>query len=298
MNLCKIIRSGVIGFLFLCGVENVMSEYIINLAWTPNSENVSHYCIYRSANNDSSFIMLATVAHPDTTFSDENVKANEHYYYVATVVSIEGLESGFSNVVDTLIMISRIEGLSAISGNVIDGKVTLCWSTTSEWNNYGFEVQRYNSESRIFEKIGFVEGHGTTSKINHYHFIDNDIHESQCTYRLKQIDTNGDFVYSESIHVNVQAAIEYQLKQNYPNPFNSSTQIRYSVADPGHVELILFDITGHEVTKLVDEFKNSGHYWVLWDGKNSEGYKVASGVYYYKLKTTEMTLLRKLNYVK
>ncbi len=91
---------------------------------------------------------------------------------------------------------------------------------------------------------------------------------------------------------------EFELTQNYPNPFNPSTSIKYEIPEAGVVSLAVYDILGKKVATLVDDVKNPGNYEVVWNGKNSVGKEVASGVYFYTLKsnnrvqTLKMLLLR------
>ena len=76
----------------------------------------------------------------------------------------------------------------------------------------------------------------------------------------------------------------YMLYQNYPNPFNPNTEIKFDLPENTHVVLNIFNTLGQKVTTLVDEVRAAGAYRVLWDGKNSSGMNVASGVYVYQLK--------------
>ena len=89
------------------------------------------------------------------------------------------------------------------------------------------------------------------------------------------------------------------LSKNYPNPFNPSTTIEYSVANRGHVSIVVYDLNGAEVKTLVNEFKPESNYSIDWDGKNNSGQSVASGQYFYVMSaaggftsTQYMTLLK------
>jgi flagellar hook assembly protein FlgD len=73
---------------------------------------------------------------------------------------------------------------------------------------------------------------------------------------------------------------EYALHQNYPNPFNPSTQIDYDLPEPGNVSLVVYDILGREVSRLATGHHEAGYYSAVWNGTNSEGRGVASGVYF------------------
>ena len=86
------------------------------------------------------------------------------------------------------------------------------------------------SANNQFEKIGYVAGFGTTTEPKAYSFTENELAVGNYTYRLKQVDFDGSFEYSNEINVDVTAPAHYSLEQNYPNPFNPSTLIKYSVA--------------------------------------------------------------------
>jgi hypothetical protein len=90
----------------------------------------------------------------------------------------------------------------------------------------------------------------------------------------------------------------YNLEQNYPNPFNPSTTISYSVVKPDNVSIKIYDVLGREVKTVVNEFKENGYYQVQWNGENNFGYKVNSGIYFYRIEsglfvdTKKMILLK------
>jgi hypothetical protein len=86
----------------------------------------------------------------------------------------------------------------------------------------------------------------------------------------------------------------YQLEQNFPNPFNANTLIRFSVPRESHVRLDVFDILGRRVKTLVDERLTAGYKQVTWDGRNEHGDQVASGVYFYRIKSDESQKTRKM----
>ena len=79
---------------------------------------------------------------------------------------------------------------------------------------------------------------------------------------------------------------EFSLEQNFPNPFNPSTTIRYNVGTRARISLVLFDMTGRQVTTLVEETKDPGAYSIVWNGKNSNAASVATGTYFYRLLAT------------
>ncbi|HHJ53698.1 MAG TPA: T9SS type A sorting domain-containing protein [Caldithrix abyssi] len=91
---------------------------------------------------------------------------------------------------------------------------------------------------------------------------------------------------------------EYHIAQNYPNPFNSTTVFRYRLARPAHVTLTIYDVTGREVIRLVDQKQPAGNFKVVWNGKNRQKQTVASGLYFYKFEAGKRTVLKKCLLIK
>ncbi|MFZ4620916.1 MAG: hypothetical protein ACOYNS_10170, partial [Bacteroidota bacterium] len=153
------------------------------------------------------------------------------------------------------------------------GNSELKWKTATERNNYGFEIEKQfsnytitRSQNSLWEKAGFVEGHGTTNAPKEYSFIDRTLNGGKYLYRLKQIDRDGKFEYSQQVEVTVTGAPkEFVLEQNYPNPFNPSTSIRYQLSVNGLTSLIIYDALGREIAVLVREYKEAGTYSSTFD---------------------------------
>ena len=176
-----------------------------------------------------------------------------------------------------------------VSFNAIEdeNRVTLFWKTATETNNKGFEVLR--KETSDWKIVGFVEGQGTITDEHSYSFEDENISAGKYYYRLKQIDYDGSFVYSNMVEVEIIAPTEFILEQNYPNPFNPSTTIKYSIPNDGNVELVVFNAMGEEITALVNEYKSAGSYESNFV---SEG--LSSGTYFYKLRVNEFSSIKKM----
>ncbi|MGH7602042.1 MAG: FlgD immunoglobulin-like domain containing protein, partial [bacterium] len=77
--------------------------------------------------------------------------------------------------------------------------------------------------------------------------------------------------------------LSFALEQNYPNPFNPSTTIKYDLAQPVEVKLVIYDMLGRRVRTLVDQPQQAGRYAITWDGRNEQGQNVASGTFIYQL---------------
>ena len=120
-------------------------------------------------------------------------------------------------------------------------------------------------------------------------FIDANIFTGSYSYRLKQIDYNGTFEYSDEIEVNATGPLTYNLEQNYPNPFNPTTTITYSIKEKVLVSLSVFDILGKEVKTLVNEEQEAGVYRLEFNASN-----LASGIYFYTLNAGEFLSTKKM----
>jgi len=141
--------------------------------------------------------------------------------------------------------------------------------------------------------VGFVNGNGNSNSPKNYSFVDDKVTAGKYSYRLKQVDNDGQFEYSKAIEVDFGAPKEFELSQNYPNPFNPTTTIRFSLPEAGSVKLKLYDILGQEIKALVDEFKESGIHTVSFDASD-----LNSGLYIYKLEANGFTQVRKMTLIK
>jgi len=177
--------------------------------------------------------------------------------------------------------------LASFSASVINTDIELNWTTASELNNLGFEVQK--NIGGEFYTISFVNGSGTTSETRNYSFIERGLEIGKYSYRLKQIDFDGTYEYSSIVEVEVVTPAEYSLSQNYPNPFNPTTTIDYSIQWNGLVTLIVYDLLGTKVASLVNENKEAGKYSVTFNASN-----IPSGIYFYTLTSGNFTSTKKL----
>lgn len=180
--------------------------------------------------------------------------------------------------------------LASLTANVSGKTVTLNWSTATELNNRGFEVEK--NVNGTWSNIGFVKGAGSSTEMHKYSFVDNNV-SGKIEYRLKQIDMNGSFSYSKVIAVNATAPVNFDLSQNYPNPFNPTTTIRFSVPQKSNVKLEVYSITGQLVAVLFNGEKNTGRYEISFDAS-----KLASGTYIYKLTNGSSVLAKKMMLIK
>jgi hypothetical protein len=180
-----------------------------------------------------------------------------------------------------------VELISFTASSAINN-VVLNWITATEINNLGFNIER-RTENSTFETIGFVSGAGSTTEQRNYSFIDENLASGNYYYRLKQVDFDGSFEYSNQVEVEVIAPSVYSLEQNYPNPFNPSTNINFNIAEAGMVKLSVYNLLGQEVVLLVNEFKEAGMHSIVLDASS-----LTSGVYFYKLESGQFSQTRKM----
>jgi len=179
-----------------------------------------------------------------------------------------------------------------------DGKfVTLNWITASELNNQGWDVERRikNDKNNFSDwiKNGFVKGSGNTTESVSYTFSDKNVTSGIFQYRLKQIDFNGTFAYSNIVEVEINGPTEFALFQNYPNPFNPETVIRFEVPVTSFVNLTVYNAVGEKVATLINQQMEGGVY--LWNF-NASNYP--SGIYIYRLNAGDKVFTKKMMLIK
>jgi len=174
---------------------------------------------------------------------------------------------------------------------VFEGAVELNWMTATETNNSGFEIQR--SSGADFETIDFVDGNGTTAEPNSYSYIDRDVPIGTFTYRLKQIDFDGSFEYSQIVEVIIPAPVAFALDQNYPNPFNPSTRIKFAIPEESDVRMSVYNTLGQEVAEILSSRLREGFHEVEFDAGS-----LTSGIYFYRLEAEKFVDVKKMIIIK
>jgi hypothetical protein len=174
---------------------------------------------------------------------------------------------------------------AAVPGN---GIVTLQWQTATETNNDHFEIVRDGV------RVTNVGGAGTSASAHSYTWVDKNVRNGAIYhYTLKSVDVNGTAHELGTVEATPRedagVVHEYALYQNYPNPFNPTTNISFSLAENAHVTLSVVDLTGRVVVVLVDEVRGAGRYTETLDASH-----LASGVYFYQLKTDGFEAVRKM----
>jgi hypothetical protein len=276
---------------------------------------------------------IVTVLNHDTLHSEirtDSINGNFHRMLAPGFYSFRFTAEGYfpqiinnivvNNFQTTILNVELIPNLIPVelisfTAEVVNNEVKLNWQTASEINNRGFEIERHCAISKFefrnsnFKQIGFVQGNGTTTEFHSYTFFDKNVEPGLYQYRLKQIDFDGSFTYSDIVEAEVTAPNIFSLEQNYPNPFNPSTKIKFTI--PANViasetkqsqlvTLKVYDILGNEIATLVNEEKPAGNYEVEFN--TSSGIRnlpagrqcLVSGIYFYQLKSGSYTETKKM----
>jgi hypothetical protein len=184
--------------------------------------------------------------------------------------------------------------LTSFNGVAKGKAVELKWATATEVNNYGFEIERRETSSQ-FSKVGFVAGSGVSSSPHQYSFADRGIPAGRYVYRIKQIDKNGSFKYTQSVDVEVGSAPKaFTLSRNYPDPFNPSTTLEFTLEQNGRAVMKIYNVLGQEVATVFDQQAEAGRIYQAQFNAS----RFTSGVYMSVLESGGKRLLRKMLLVK
>jgi hypothetical protein len=182
--------------------------------------------------------------------------------------------------------------LVSFNASLDKNNVVVTWQTATELNSSYFDVERKVSGSE-WNSIGRVTAAGNSTRTIDYRFVDENIAGTISFYRLKQVDLDGSFTYSQEVEVNTAIPTSFNLSQNYPNPFNPTTKINYSVPFDSKVTISVYSITGELVMELVNDNVSAGSYSVDFNGSN-----LASGMYIYKMTAGNFTQTSKMMLMK
>ena len=196
----------------------------------------------------------------------------------ATLVTAKLLANTGAVTINSTVLPVELTSFTAALNN---SSVELYWNTATEVNNYGFNIER-RTKSEEWQKIGFVQGHGNSNSPKEYSFVDKNPQVRKLQYRLKQIDFDGAYEYSDVVEVNYDAPVNFVLDQNYPNPFNPTTNISYEIPVKSNVAIKVYNVLGSEVATLLNEEKLPGRYQVEFKASH-----LPSGVYFYSINAAE-----------
>ncbi len=307
-------------------IDHIASNGSGDVFWSTSDSYSNDNEFYRSADNGLTYMQLTVVPGNTGVISDILISPDQNIYAAVTENNLGGVYRStnngdtFEQVSDGLtekqltslavdaqnhLLAGTTRGvfrslqnvpveLNSFTVSVSGNDVFLNWTTATETNNKGFEIQKSTVRSQKsvpakWEEIGFVNGSGTSTEPKSYSFTNNKVSTGTYSYRLKQIDFNGSFEYSSIVNIAVNIPNEFSLSQNYPNPFNPSTQISYTLPEDKFVTLKVYNALGQQVAELVNEFNKAGNHSVSFDAAN-----LSSGIYYYRIETGSQTLVRKM----
>ncbi len=273
----------------------VADTFAVLLSWTDNSTNELGFYIERKNGDTLSvdpFVVIDTVGVDTVNYNDLGRTPNTTYTYRVQAFNLLGVSS-YSNEVTTTTIIP-VE-LTSFAANVTEQEISILWSTATELNNRGFDLER--KLDGTWEKVAFIEGRGTTTEKSDYSYSDKfkyDGYQGTVQYRLKQIDFDGTITYSNVISVDVDfTPKEYTLFQNYPNPFNPSTTIKFALPFDSNVRITIYNMLGEQMDVIFDQVKEVGYHNVSWNARD-----LASGVYIYTIDAKSIDGLKNFNSVK
>ena len=176
-----------------------------------------------------------------------------------------------------------------------EGFPYIVWTTATELNNYGFQLQRkHTGFDDSFKKVAFIEGAGTSFSPLAYSYVDEDMQlAGEYLYKLIQYDYNGDFKEYGPIFYIFAAPEKFELSDAFPNPFNPTTNIRYSIAAPEKIQIYVYDTLGRQVATLVNQQMAAGTYTVTFDAA-----QLSSGMYFIRMIAQNQSYVKKILLVK
>ncbi|HSL89606.1 MAG TPA: zinc-dependent metalloprotease family protein [Ignavibacteriaceae bacterium] len=234
----------------------------VNILLSVDGGNTYAYTLASNTPNDGTEVVLL----PDNETNTARIK----------VEAVGNVFFDISNVNFTIDEAIPVELISFIAEASLNG-ITLKWKTATETNNNGFSVEK-SSNGVSFTEISFVKGMGTTINQSEYLFNDDNVKVGRFFYRLKQIDYDGTYSYSNIISVDIELPTQFTLNQNHPNPFNPTTKISFEFPVDADATLEVFNTIGQKVTELVNNSLSGGRHEFEF---NAAGF--SSGIYYFKL---------------
>ncbi|MFH1194118.1 MAG: M28 family peptidase [bacterium] len=180
--------------------------------------------------------------------------------------------------------------LLSFSGTTNNHTITLSWSTATELNNYGFEIER-SCDKKTWVNLGFVKGKSNSSEISYYDFTDAEPHLGKNFYQLIQKDLDGSYEIFSPIEIAFQFPDQFILEQNYPNPYNPTTTIGFNLPEETNVNLKIYNLLGEEIALLINEKMTAGFHEVKFDANTNP---IPSGIYIYRLNAGEQLAIKKM----
>ena len=191
--------------------------------------------------------------------------------------------------------------LATINLTPLTDKIHLHWQTQTEFENYGFEINRKwdvesvdNPTDTVWVNVGFINGNGTSTEPHNYEFEDNTVtYAGKYLYSIRQIDYDGAYFVYGPYEVMYQAPDKIELQNAYPNPFNPETIIPYEISKTANVRIEVFNTIGQKVSTLVDKEHVAGTYKVVFNAT-----RLSSGMYFIRMYSDGKIYMKKVMLVK
>jgi hypothetical protein len=176
--------------------------------------------------------------------------------------------------------------LSSFTATLNGRNVKLNWETKTEVAFNKFEIDRAfvstNGTSVNWTSVGSVPASGSSNSPRKYSYTEMDLQTGKNQFRLKMIDNDGSYKFSNVVEIEISLPGNYDLSQNFPNPFNPSTKINYTLPYDSKVILEIYNINGERIGQLVNEEQSAGYYSVDFSA-SSINRNISSGVYFYRI---------------
>jgi photosystem II stability/assembly factor-like uncharacterized protein len=272
----------------------VISSSQINLAWQDNSTDETGFKVDRRLNPTDQWTTINTTQANAVFYNNTSLTDGTKYYYRVYAFNANG-NSTFSNEVNAVTTMLAPTNLTA---QLTNAQAVLHWTDNSQSED-GYTIEKKDGASGTFTKLIDAASNSTAYTdvavvAGHQYF-----------YRVKGFNANTSSSYSNEANVTVTAVREgegiptaFALMQNYPNPFNPSTTIKFAVPNTSQVAIDVYDLNGQKIATLLNEEKAAGYYSVIWNGKNTNGNDVSSGIYLYSIRAGNFSEVKKMLMVK
>jgi len=280
--------------------QDIKPTSVVTVEWTsPLGYNVHHVDVDYSVDDGATWAPVAA-AIPDYGYVAWQTPSaiSRQCRILVTLFEDEETVLGMGMSDEFSLALPVSVALANFDATLQEGTALVRWRTGLEIGMVGFHLSRSNEAdgdyARVTEEMiparGGVDGaayeyRDETVRPNHTYY-----------YKLEEIAETGPGLVFGPYEVSYR--LSNGLAQNVPNPFNPTTAIRFSIASDELVSLVVYDVAGRRVRTLVNERRRADIYKVIWDGRNDQGQRVASGVYFYRLqagkftKTLKMLLLK------
>jgi subtilisin family serine protease len=259
-------HTGTVGLQIVRDANYVKNNHAIKFAAEPDwvTGNNSNGTIF-NGNNVKMIISINSEDFPVGNYSmDLKINSNDPTLPTVTIP------------IQMTLAVVPVE-LSALSVKTSKNEAIVEWTTATEVNNMGFSIER-KDEKGTWNEIGFIKGAGSSTQNNNYSYSDKNLSIGSYSYRLKQIDFDGTFEFSEEVNAEITAPNDFTLYQNYPNPFNPSTSIEFSLPVTAEVSISIYNTLGELVTDILKGSRDAGFHKVAFDASN-----LPSGTYIYQI---------------